>query len=302
MRKITHLLVICFALIALTANAGSGIFIRGGLNNWGTPADWEFADKGNNVYTLENKVLKGAFKIGAASWDVLNFGGTGAIEVGKPFALTSGGGNINIDGSIECTKITFTKINAGEATLLLEGKQAGGGEITQVYVMGDNNAWNFNDESGKLLPIEGETKIFSGTVTFPAGADLSFWRIYEDLGQVGSWGSPDGADTVESLLSGTLKRGSEGCITTAPGTYVFVFDLNTGMFDLTLFSSVEGIEIENSKITTTAGNISVSGDPASVLVYTTGGALVSSNKTSIDVPTGLYIVVVNNKATKIMVK
>ncbi|MEG2242147.1 MAG: hypothetical protein RSC87_01520 [Muribaculaceae bacterium] len=304
MKKITHLLFLCFALFAFTANAGSGIFIRGGVNNWGTPADWEFADKGNGVYTIENKELKGAFKIADATWsDACNYGGNGVdIVAGTSYELKlKSNANINVAGTIKCTKITFTKL-ADKATLLLEGTESGGGEIKQVYVMGDNNKWIFTDESGKLSPIEGETKVFTGTVTFPAGPELSFWRIYEDLGQVGSWGSESGENTKESTITGTLKKGSEGCITTVPGTYAITFDISTGMFDLEKKSGVDGVEMEAAKVIGGDGNITVLGNPQSVLIYTTSGALISSKSSTVDVASGLYIVVVDNKVTKVIVK
>lgn len=63
-RKFT--LLLC-ALCAVVAYGGSGLYVRGGVNSWGTPAEWEFTETGEGVYTLENKTLFGEFKVADAS-------------------------------------------------------------------------------------------------------------------------------------------------------------------------------------------------------------------------------------------
>ena len=299
-RKCT--LLLC-ALCAVVAYAGSGLYVRGGVNSWGTPAEWEFTETGEGVYTLENKTLFGEFKVADASWGIYNYGGQGVPELGKQYALQNGGGNINMGDKIyECSKITLTIDGTGNATLLLEGNEKETGELTCVYVIGDNTGWDFNNPSGKLEQTS-EKGVFEGQVTMVAasGETFCFWRIYEGLGGLGSWGTVDGNNMTESTLSGTLKKGSEGCITTEPGTYSVRFDINNATFALTpVTDSVDGLEGEAVSIVGGEGEIRVVG-ASDVAVYTIGGALVSC-ETVATVPSGLYVVKADGQVVKVMVK
>ncbi len=303
MRKITSLFVVLVALISFNVFAGSGIFVRGGLNNWGSPADWEFVAEGNNVYTLTNKELKGAFKIADAKWsDACNYGSNGAkIVPGETYNLVSKGGNIEIDGVVKCNKITLT-LNGADATLFIEGSGGSGGEILKMYIIGDNNAWNFNDNSATLSKVEGKDKMYEGEVTFPELTTFAFWRIYEDLGQVGSWGTESGENLDAHTLTGTLKRGSEGCVTTTSGTYKASFNLGTGEFVLTSTGGVNSIDAESVKVIGGNGVITINGNVKNVEVYSMTGSLISKNATTVEMPAGVYIVVIDNKAVKVRVK
>ena len=303
-KKIT-LFLMC-ALCALVGNAAaSGIFLRGGMNSWGADPDWEFQTTDNEgVYTLVNKSLSGQFKVADANWsDACNFGAMkGAVpQLGKPFSLVSGGSSGNIDlGDVTytCSKITLTIDGEGAASLLLEGSQEEAGEVTEVYVMGNNTGWDFNDPSGKLSAADNAGE-FSGTVTFPASDDgLCYWRIYERLGGVGTWGFEE--NTTESTLEGVFTKGNEGCCTTAPGTYKLTFNINTGAFKLEADSHVAGFNAEAATVVAGNGEIVVEG-AQSVAVYTAAGALVSTDART-RVAAGLYIVRADNVVKKVIVK
>ena len=294
------------ALCALVGNAAaSGIFLRGVMNRWGADPDWEFQTTDNEgVYTLVNKSLSGQFKVADANWsDACNYGAMkGAVpQLGKPFSLVSGGSSGNIDlGDVTytCSKITLTIDGEGAASLLLEGSQEEAGEVTEVYVMGNNTDWDFNDPSGKLSATDNAGE-FSGTVTFPASDDgLCYWRIYERLGGVGTWGFEE--NTTESTLEGVFTKGNEGCCTTAPGTYKLTFNINTGAFKLEADSHVAGFNAEAATVVAGNGEIVVEG-AQSVAVYTAAGALVSTDAHT-RVAAGLYIVRADNVVKKVIVK
>lgn len=204
------------ALCALVGNAaGSGIFVRGGFNNWGAEPAWEFqtTDK-EGVYTLADKELFGQFKVADANWsDACNYGGiSGAVpQLGMPYSLVPGGTSANIDlgdATYNCKTITLTIDGEGNASLLLEGTEGEAGEVTEVYVMGNNNGWDFTDPSGKLTATETAGE-FSGVITFPAAeeSELSYWRIFEGLGGKGTWGFAE--ETTVSTLEGTFTKGLE---------------------------------------------------------------------------------------------
>ena len=214
----------------------SGIYLRGEVNSWGAVTDWEFSDEGNGTYVLYDKTLSGAFKVADSGWtSACNYGSNGtSVQMGVPYSLVLGtNDNISCGGnSFMCKRIVLT-INNGAATLLLESDDDDTG-LTAVYVIGDNNGWNYMDASGKLDLVEGKT--FKGQVTMPAVGDgYSHWRIYQRLGMGGVWGAE--SDLTGDNTSGTLVKGATGRVSTAPGTYDVTFNLETGAYSLTLAAS-----------------------------------------------------------------
>ena len=214
----------------------SGIYLRGEVNSWGAVTDWEFSNEGNGTYVLYDKTLSGAFKVADSGWtSACNYGSNGtSVQMGVPYSLVLGtNDNISCGGnSFMCKRIVLT-INNGAATLLLESDDDDTG-LTAVYVIGDNNGWNYMDASGKLDLVEGKT--FKGQVTMPAVGDgYSHWRIYQRLGMGGVWGAEN--DLTGDNTSGTLVKGATGRVSTAPGTYDVTFNLETGAYSLTLAAS-----------------------------------------------------------------
>ena len=209
----------------------SGIFLRGEVNSWGAVAEWEFSDEGEGTYVLYDKTLSGAFKVADANWSsACNYGSNGtSVMIDTPYALVLGtNDNISCGGNTYvCKKIILTIAN-GSATLLLQSDDDETG-LTSVYVMGDNNGWNYMDASGELTLTE--NNIFTGQVTMNAGDDgYCHWRIYQRLGMVGVWGAE--SDLTGDNTSGTLVKGSTGTVSTAAGTYDVTFNLTTGEFSL----------------------------------------------------------------------
>ena len=288
-----------FALCAVVANAqGSGIYIRGDVNSWGTPAEWEFTDNGDGTYTLQDKELYGNFKVADTDYKTYNYGGPGTITLGTDFGLNYNGSNISCgDAVYECETITLTIPAEGQATLRIEGTAKSDDEpLTCVYVIGDNVGWNFQDPSGKL-DLTDEEGVFEGVVTMKAAAD----RIYENLGR-GSWGFE--ANATENTLSGTFTKDLEGCATTLPGTYTVRFDINTGAFQLTeTQGNVDAIDGEEVNIVAGDGEIRVNG-AATVAIYNVCGQRIAAdnNATSFSVPAGIYVVVADGKTMKVAVR
>ena len=209
----------------------SGIYLRGEVNSWGAVTDWEFSDEGEDTYVLYDKTLSGAFKVADANWSsACNYGSNGtSVMIDTPYALVLGtNDNISCGGNTYvCKKIILTIAN-GSATLLLQSDDDETG-LTSVYVMGDNNGWNYMDASGELTLTE--NNIFTGQVTMNAGDDgYCHWRIYQRLGMVGVWGAE--SNLTGDNTSGTLVKGSTGTVSTAAGTYDVTFNLTTGEFSL----------------------------------------------------------------------
>ncbi|MBQ6079987.1 MAG: hypothetical protein IJK93_06895 [Muribaculaceae bacterium] len=214
----------------------SGIYLRGEVNSWGAVSDWEFSDKGGGTYVLYDKTLSGQFKVADSGWtSACNYGSNGSsAQMDVPYSLVLGtNDNISCGGNTYVCKRIVLNINNGTATLLLESDDDDTG-LTAVYVIGDNNGWNYMDASGKLDLVDGKT--FQGQVTMPAVGDgYSHWRIYQRLGMGGVWGAE--SDLTGDNTSGTLIKGATGKVSTAPGTYDVTFNLETGEYSLTLAAS-----------------------------------------------------------------
>ena len=229
-------------MLPQVAMAASGIYLRGEVNSWGADAAWEFADEGDGIYSLSNKTISGQFKIADASWSAAcNYGSNGnSIAINEPYVLEGGSnpGNISCGTfTYTCARIELTLADDGTATLLLLSDDSDEG-LTDIYVIGDHNAWDYMDASGKLSLTE-QDKVFSGQVTLRAGDDgMSHWLIYQRLGMGGVWGSTTGEDVTGNFTEGTLLKGSTGRMSTEPGTYVITMNLNDGAFSMERVPSV----------------------------------------------------------------
>ena len=68
-------------------------------------------------------------------------------------------------------------------------------------------------------------------------------------------------------------------------------------------TSVEGVEEEVvNNVYTLDGKIVVEGEASDIAVYNVNGALVSAGKAEVEVPAGAYVVTVNGKASKVLVR
>lgn len=216
------------------AFVASGIYLRGEVNSWGADTDWEFSNEGNGTYALYDKTLSGSFKVADSSWSAAcNYGSNGtSILMDTPYSLVSGtDSNISCgSNSYVCSRIVLTIAN-GTASLLLESNNDAS-NLTSVYIIGDNNGWNYMDTSGELTLTETEN-IFKGRVTMTAGASGNCqWRLYQRLGMSGVWGAIGGTDASVNTTSGTLEKGSTGKMSTAAGTYDITFNLATGEYSM----------------------------------------------------------------------
>lgn len=208
----------------------SGIYLRGEVNSWGSPEDWEFSKEAEGTYVLYDKVLSGQFKVADASWSSsCNYGSNGTnVMVDEPYALVSG-----TDSNISCGNFTFTcsrivlTIADGQATLELVADDSEAG-LTSVYMVGDFNGWNYMGTTGELkLDEDG---IFKGRASLKAGDDgKSNWLIYLRQGKCGAYGAGD--------ADGILVKGSTKAVATEPATYDVTFDLSDGSYTLTKVES-----------------------------------------------------------------
>lgn len=78
------------------------IYLRGGMNGWGAPAEWQFkTGPEENTWVLSNVTIEAGteFKVADPEWGALNLGGGDVSDVkpGEKLALSGGGSNLKID-------------------------------------------------------------------------------------------------------------------------------------------------------------------------------------------------------------
>lgn len=102
-----------------TPDQPTGVYLRGGMNDWGTSMQFVTSDIKNIWYVYGVTIASGVeFKVADADWANYNLGaGEDPIEIGKAYALVSGGGNItcpdNFTGDVQC------KLQGGKYLLTL---------------------------------------------------------------------------------------------------------------------------------------------------------------------------------------
>ena len=213
----------------------SGIYIRGELNSWGSPDEWEFSKESDDTYVLYDKVVKGMFKVADATWSAsCNYGSNGSnVMVDEPYSLVSGtDANISCGSNVfTCSRIVLT-IKDGKATLLLEADDSEAG-LTSVYMVGDFNDWNYMSTAGELKLDEADN-VFKGRASLKANANgKSEWLIYLRQGKCGAYGV--------SATDGVLEKGSTVNVVSEPATYDVTFDLSTGKYTLTAVESAPAV-------------------------------------------------------------
>lgn len=228
----------------------SGLYIRGEINSWGSPSDWEFSNEGNGIYALYNKTLSGQFKISDASWSSgKNYGSNGTnIMADETYNLV-----LDTDNNISCGTYIFTcsrivlDLSGQTATLKLISSDDES-DLTSVYVVGDFNKWNYMGTDGELK-LDEESNLFKGRVVMRAGeSGKSEWRLYQRLGRAGVWGAS--SDNAAPALSGTLTKGNTYNVISDPAAYDMTFDITTGKYTLTkVDSDPELLSLNPEKVT-----------------------------------------------------
>lgn len=304
---------VLFALVAFVANAGSGIYLRGEMNNWlndatdEIKAEWEFLETADpTVLVLTDKTLTaGLFKISDWNWTPgKSYGGQRGAE---PWDIQSGvsyilhnksndyePANLKVSSETYCSQILF---DTKTGTLLVNFPE-------NVYVIGDNTGWKWTEVNSVLTATENEGE-YSGTINLIGAneeAVYSYWRVYDKLenNKGYSWGLKDG-----NAENGIFVKGYEGNIITPVDEYKVTINLKTGEFSLEETggtSSVADVEAADVKVIGGAGEIRVEGVAEGVKVFALSGALLSEGETIVKVPAGIYLVSVGSKVVKVAVK
>lgn len=219
-------LLMLAAGVALSANVFSAdaadLYLRGGVNNWGSADQFETTDDDN--YTLHLDKLSGEFKIADADWKVYNFGAgeNAVVTPGVECTIYNGSNtNLTVEGELTDVTVNFT---LSTATLLINA--GGAEEITYTY-----DLWGTLTGStwASVALTEGESGVWTGS--FVAGQAAGEFGVRKLNGTTqASWISGNGAQTIDAENTTAALTDTDGVNIavnmTANLTYNVTLDLN----------------------------------------------------------------------------
>lgn len=253
-------------------------------NSWALAApDAAFEAKGGGIYEWNGQVLGAGFKINDGTWDNenVNWGSNGEeIVLGEAYYYgTSGAGNIGISGYPEVANPKVV-LDTNAGTITLTGDASGS---YSWYCVGDFQGWNVADPASKMTEVS--ANVFEVKFTVPAEKTTGSMKVSTD-GWAKQYGTNDGtvnffdATHTEIALD---EVGSEGAI-----PYTFEAAEYTATFDyenLTLKVVPSGAGVANFEVENGVAKF-----------FDLNGAQV------LNPAKGVYVKVVNGKATKTVVK
>ena len=179
-------------LAIIVPGQGTGLYLRGGMNDWGAVKEWEFltTDKSGVYELLDVTIDEGIeFKVADQGWGPINLGkGDADLEIGKAYELNGGNnpGNLmmpkKFNGRVQLTQKGSTY------TILFEAAEPDvPGQGTGVYIRGGMNDWG-TDAAYEFLTTEVKNNWVLANLTIAAGvefkvADANWDKINLGLGE-----------------------------------------------------------------------------------------------------------------------
>jgi len=141
----------CTYLAIIVPGQPTGIFLRGGMNEWGAPAEWEFLTTDvANVSRIEYcKIPKGTeFKAADGNWASINLGNSGAeFKVNEPYELLLDSNPGNLVMPVDFAGSVTLTFKAGKYTILFECDEPDTpDQPSGIYIRGDMNGWDTSNE------------------------------------------------------------------------------------------------------------------------------------------------------------
>lgn len=141
----------CTYLAIIVPGQPTGIFLRGGMNEWGAPAEWEFltTDVANVSRIDYCEIPKGTeFKAADANWDSINLGNSGAeFKMNEPYELLLDSNPGNLVMPVDFAGSVTLTFKAGKYTVLFECDEPDTpDQPSGIFIRGDMNGWDTSNE------------------------------------------------------------------------------------------------------------------------------------------------------------
>lgn len=197
---------------------GMPIFVRGGMNGWGTTDELAYQGSGVYAITLDLDAQDYQFKIANADWAMPNLGSVSddiddnIIQLGQALPLLENGGNLNLSISEAGSYVFVLDVSDVNAPLVSVYNAAFFAETT-VFIRGDMNGWGTDDalvwDSGSYIV---DVSLDAGSYNFKVASED--WATFNFGGEdgnsnvlVGSDFSLSGGNNPPNLLINVEEAG-----------------------------------------------------------------------------------------------
>ncbi len=300
------------------------------FGGWALDETYKFT-KNENVYTLTiPEGLSGEWKIWNGTWDYTFGAGASQPEAGTEAEVWFlSAANFTTVTTTETT-LTFTLVEGSDvkdssipSTLLIEAEN--GDDPTpptpvetpeHLYIVGNVNGTSWDVTAPMELTKSGNTFTASDVALIDAGNGYSYFTFITVTGA--DWDIVNGGDRFGAPAQDTpvvasepmeMVKYAEGVNASAAQSWMIdssmeaidiVVDFENMTMTTTRSAGIDAIGNGSTKISVIGGILSVEGAD-NVNVFTTDGAHISSSAKTALAP-GLYIIVADGKASKVMVK
>lgn len=209
---------------AVEPNIPSGIYLRGGMNNWGNDpgfADetkWQFLSTTEaGVYIIEDAEIpaKTEFKVAAMDWGDPNAGYNGSdLQLNTPYTMNNAGSSSNITCPEDFMGDVQLVVKGGNYTItLIPYEKQEAGVKSGIYLIGSMTDWGF-DASYEFLTAAYVGYWSLTNVSIPAGAEFKIAAL--------GWGDPNcglmaGKDLEVGVAYTLFNDGASGNLTFSNG-------------------------------------------------------------------------------------
>lgn len=294
----------------------ASVYIIGSNNVW-NPEDGVKLTKGENgVYTgtLTGPCNFGITTVLNADWDVVNANRYGfevdnaAVTLNQAMPIVKAAGAIRVaeEGEFELTVDlkNMTVLVAGEAPVVYPEK---------LYLLGnvEPNAWDPADETHVANPIsEGIYQIDNVSIL---AADENDYGYFAFTSTPGTWDDvnahrygPAVKDTeLADKTMSAIGLNGDTSYKIKSGAYSITVDLGLNtIYAVRLGDNVNDAAVEAAKVVAGIGEIRIIGEANAVSIFNAAGQAVAVNSKDAQffVASGIYVVVVDGKTTKVLVK
>lgn len=209
---------------AVEAGLPTGIFLRGGMNNWGNDpgfdvnSPWEFLTTTEaGVYLISDAEIPGGteFKVADMAWGDVNAGySSGDIQLEVPYTLQNGNNAGNLTCPTDFMGDVQLVVKGGNYILtLIPYEQQEAGMKSSIYLVGSMTGWGFESD------FEFLTAKYVGywsleNVSIPTGAEFKIAAL--------GWGDPNcglmaGKDLEVGVSYTLFNDGASGNLTFPEG-------------------------------------------------------------------------------------
>ncbi|MGM9833738.1 MAG: DUF6383 domain-containing protein [Candidatus Limisoma sp.] len=294
------------------------LHVVGGAYNWDPTKSYELAKVGEGIYkgTVTTAEGKTNFAIceNIGDWETINASRWGFAQdnatatLNEPCSIVKGNGAINVPG-VGDFDVTVDLVNM---TILIEG------EIVvekpeSLYLIGNlDDTGNWDLTAAVKLTKDPVDAVFTAkdVKLYPAGNDGFAYFAFTSVSST-NWNEVNAFRYGPAIDGTEVENGVEAAIIMANTSYKALgntYDIKVDFDALTvkLVKKDGGVESVVNAVAVIAGvgNIRILGEAQNVSIHTVNGqaVAVNSSKRSFNVAKGIYLVTVDGKTTKVLVK